>query len=114
LTWFSRLLIALFLLKLTWNMLVPLFLQRAARTALKNRGRPPGGVSMMPIVETALLAAGAITTAIRFRDERPAAHAGDVLAVGIAAIVLSYLIAVLCGRVLRRRQGLHQAESQAK
>lgn len=113
-TWLSWFLSALLLLKLAWNMLVPFFLERAARSAAPIHGRSIRGVSMMPIVETALLVAIALAAAIRFRNEQPAAHAGGVLAVGIAAIALSYLVAVFWGRYLRRSDRPRQSPSQAE
>ncbi|GAA0769593.1 hypothetical protein LRH25_02545 [Ideonella azotifigens] len=113
-TWLSWCLIALFLLKLTWNMLVPCFLERAARAWKRGDGPPPGGVSMSPIVEMVLLVVAAVWAAFHFQNDRPAVHAASVLGIGVALTGLSYLAAVLLGRHLRRdrrsRSGVGLAE----
>ncbi len=94
----SLILLALFCLKLLWNVLTPYVVERGLF-------RSSGSVSMMPIVEVGLWVL-MILISVFSHEDWWLFHTASVFLYGAGAIIASYVLAIMVGRlVLRRKRG---------
>jgi hypothetical protein len=96
-TWAFFIAAGLFCLKILWNVSLPYALaRRLTRTGTDQ------GVSLMPGLEIALLAAAVVFTALA-GPGRPLS-AGGAAVIGVATMLASYGHLIVVGRLLARRR----------
>lgn len=93
--------LAIFLLKLVWNVWVPYVAERRLRRWKDQGGEAPAAISMAPLVEIFLWVLLVIFSLFIGEDSGLPNTAG-VLIYGFLAIVVSYVFAAIVGSFSRR------------